>query len=131
MSRPFRTAVLALLPALAACTGRAPVRTEASAGEVEVKQDEILVRVTSTYQGIVDVFAVGSGIVDRLGPVSLGRPSAFRVRLRQFPAGAQVQLVARPIGGRGVANSGPLTLSGGELVEFSVGANLFGSVLIK
>jgi hypothetical protein len=129
VSRPFRIAVLALVPALGACAGRTPART--AAGAAELKQDEILVRVTNTYHGIVDVYAVGSGLVDRLGTVSVGSPSTFRVRLRQFPPASQIQIVARPLGGRNGANSGPLSLWGGEVVEFSVNANLFGSVLIR
>ena len=133
MPRPFRLrlAALMLVPALVACAGRAPARTGASDGEVELAEGEILVRVTNTYQGLVDVYAVGSGLVDRLGTVSIGSPSAFRVRLRQFPPGSQIQIVARPLGGRGNANSGPLSLTGGEVVEFNVSANLLGSVLIR
>jgi hypothetical protein len=135
MRRALRTTLtaFALLPALAACgVGRAPrTTTTASNGAVELRKDEFLVRVNNSYQGIVDVYAVGRGIVDRLGTASLGSPSTFRVRLTQFPPSTPIQIIARPVGGSGVANSGPLQLSGGEVVEFSVNGLLAGSVLIR
>ncbi|MDF1502036.1 hypothetical protein [Roseisolibacter sp. H3M3-2] len=132
MTRSSRLRLLLLFPALAACAGRAPVRTEeASSGEVELRDDEILVRVTNTYQGILDVYAIGSGLVDRLGTVSVGTPGTFRVRLRQFSAAAPIRIVARAIGGGGSANSGPLNLTGGEVVDLTVNANLSAGVLIR
>lgn len=129
----FTLAALALAPTLAACgAGRGAPSTRADGGEVELRDDEILVRVTNTYHGIVDVYAVGRGLVDRLGTVGVGTPATFRVRLNQFPPSSQVQIVARPLGGGGRnASSGALTLRGGEVIEFNVNGSLFGSVLIR
>jgi len=121
---------------LSACTKRVPVEgatadADSTATPSAPRREMFTVVVTNGYQGLVDVFAVGGGITDRLGTVALGTPQTFRVPLKQFPPGATIQLVATPLGGRGRASSGALTVRPGETLEFSIGAGLSGSVIVR
>ena len=121
---------LAPLVAVAACaTGR--TTTSSAAGEVEPVRNEVTVRVDNAYSNFVDVYAVGNGIVSRLGTVNVGGPTVFRLRLGSFPPGQQIQLVAVPLAGRGRATSGPLSIEAGEVIDFRVDPLLNGSVLIR
>ena len=125
--------------ASSACARRVPVEgapadadsTAAPSASATARREMFTVVVTSGYQGIVDVFAIGGGITDRLGSVALGTPQTFRVPLKQFPPGTTIQLVATPLGGRGRASSGALTIRPGETLEFSIGAGLSGSVIVR
>ena len=138
MSPSFRSTLVLLAAGalLAACTKRVPVEgaapdADSTAAPSAPRRETFTVVVTNGYQGLVDVFAIGGGITDRLGTVSLGTPQTFRVPLKQFPPGTTIQLVATPLGGRGRASSGALTIRPGETLEFSIGAGLSGSVIVR
>ncbi len=137
MPFPYRLPVLLLvaLPALAACARRVPVAgapaDSAAAQSGEAQPQSFTVVVVNGYSGLVDVFAVGGGITDRLGTVSLGTPQTFRVPIGQFPPGTPIQLIATPLGGRGRASSGSLTVRPGETLEFTIGSGLTGSVIVR
>ncbi|MGZ8379249.1 MAG: hypothetical protein ACXWZS_17670 [Gemmatirosa sp.] len=127
--------VLAALPLLAGCARRVMVdgaSPDSAAGEsAEARPTYFTVVAINGYSGLVDVFAIGGGITDRLGTVSLGTPQTFRVPINQFPPGTPIQLVATPLGGRGRASSGTLTVRPGETLEFTIGSGLSGSVIVR
>jgi hypothetical protein len=130
--RPVRLALASATIFLlaAGCAGRQP-HSSSAGGEVELGAEEVLVRVQNSYSNLVDVFAVSRGVVDRLGTVGIGAPQVFRVPLRQFPPDAQIQIVARPVGGNGTATSGPVSVRPGTVIDFSVSPSLTGSVLLR
>jgi hypothetical protein len=127
---PLAIAALIALPLATGCAGRQPVR-ESAGGEVDLGAEEITVRVQNSYANLVDVYAVARGVQDRLGTVGLGTGQSFRVPLRQFPPDAQIQIVARPVGGNGSATSGPISVRAGNVVEFIVSPTLTGSVFLR
>ena len=121
---------------LGACAKRVPVEgapaaDSADAPQTDPRRDYFTVVVSNGSPGMVDVFAIGGGITDRLGTVNVGTPQSFRVPLQQFPPGATIQLVATAIGGRGRASSGALTPRPGETLEFNIGSGLTGSVIVR
>jgi predicted small lipoprotein YifL len=137
MPLQFRLPVLLLaaLPVLAGCARRVPVdgapADSSAAASSEAQPTYFTVVAVNGYSGLVDVFAIGGGITDRLGTVSLGTPQTFRVPINQFPPGTPIQLVATPLGGRGRASSGALTVRPGETLEFTIGSGLTGSVIVR
>ncbi|GLC27701.1 hypothetical protein [Roseisolibacter agri] len=118
---------------LAGCARRVPVdgASEGTDATAASRGDSFTVVVTNGAPDMVDVFAIGGGITDRLGTVNVGTPQTFRVSLGQFPPGATIQLVATPLGGRGRASSGQLTPRPGETLEFKIGSGLTGSVIVR
>ena len=136
MTPSFRSTLLLLATGalLGACTKRVPVEGAAADSTDAPKasrREYFTVVVTNGSQGMVDVFAIGGGITDRLGTVNIGTPQSFRVPLQQFPPGATIQLVATALGGRGRASSGALTPRPGETLEFNIGSGLTGSVIVR
>ena len=136
MPSSFRSTLLLLATGalLGACTKRVPVAGAAADSTDAPKasrREYFTVVVTNGSQGMVDVFAIGGGITDRLGTVNIGTPQSFRVPLGQFPPGATIQLVATALGGRGRASSGALTPRPGETLEFTIGSGLTGSVIVR
>ena len=139
MPSPLRPSfvLLAAVPLIAACAKRVPVAgaeaegADSTATAAGPRREIFTVVVVNGYSGLVDVFAVGGGITDRLGTVSLGTPQSFRVPLNQFPPGQPIQLVATPLAGRGRATSGPVTVRAGDTIEFTIGPTLGGSVIVR
>jgi hypothetical protein len=76
----------------------------------------------------LDVFAVRDGdVTTRLGMVTGESTARFAVDPSLFPTG-QLGLVARPIGGSGVARSGPVLVSSGQIVTFTIEPDLRSSM---
>lgn len=72
----------------------------------------------------VDIYALSSGLPTRIGTVSGGNSTArFVLRPTVFNA-SDFRLVATPIGGNGRASSGPLVVSPGSTVKFTIMPNL-------
>lgn len=136
MPPSFRSTLLLLATGalLGACAKRVPVEgaaADSTDAPTASRRDYFTVVVTNGSPGMVDVFAIGGGITDRLGTVNIGTPQSFRVPLGQFPPGATIQLVAAALGGRGRASSGALTPRPGETLEFNIGSGLTGSVIVR
>jgi hypothetical protein len=76
----------------------------------------------------VDVFTVQDGTVTtRLGMVTGGSTATFAVDPSFFPTG-QLGLIATPIGGSGVARSGPVLVNSGKTVTFMIQPDLRSSM---
>ena len=76
----------------------------------------------------VDVFVVRDGaVVTRLGMVNGESTARFPIDPSLFPTGS-LSLVARPIGGSGVARSGPVLVNGGQTVTFTIQPELAASM---
>lgn len=80
----------------------------------------ITVVVDSRNDATFDVFAIiGDGDARRLGML-MGFSKATYTLPREAAALGSVRIVAVPIGGFGAANSGPVTVHGGDTVVFTV-----------
>lgn len=80
----------------------------------------IAVVVDSHNDATFDVFAIiGDGDARRLGML-MGFSKVTFTLPREAAARGSVRIVAVPIGGFGAANSGPLTVQGGDTVVFTV-----------
>ena len=72
----------------------------------------------------MDVFTVKDGTVTtRLGTVTTSSTATFAVDPAYFPTG-QLGLIATPIGGSGVARSGPVFVTAGQRVTFTIEPDL-------
>jgi hypothetical protein len=75
----------------------------------------------------MDVFVVRDGdVLTRLGTVTGVSSARFSVDPSLFPTGT-LALVARPIGGSGVARSGPVLVNAGQIVTFMIEPDLHAS----
>jgi hypothetical protein len=85
----------------------------------------VRVEVTNNHALAVEIYAVGSGITQRLGTVDPGMEAQFVIP--QNLTGGSVELQARPGGGRQPFRSDKLLLAPGTIVEFLVAPQLFNS----
>ena len=75
----------------------------------------------------MNIAVVVSGVSRRLGSV-VGNGSAEFTIDGQLAVGQTIYLTATPIGGRGQASSGGLSVAPGQMIEFTVGSTLRQSV---
>jgi hypothetical protein len=71
----------------------------------------------------VDVYVVGSGLPTRVGTVTGHSTARFALSPSQISS-PDFRVVATPIGGNGRASSGPLIVSPGQTVTFTIGPML-------
>ena len=84
-----------------------------------VKAPPILVHVRNENFLDVNVFVVVSGVSRRLGTVSGNSTGDFSIEWG-LTVGQSITLQAIPIGGRGSASSGPLSVGLGQMIDFTV-----------
>jgi hypothetical protein len=71
----------------------------------------------------VDVYVVSEGLATRLGTVTGNTTAHYNLDPSFLPTD-QLRLVATPIGGNGRASSGPLNVSPGQTIHFTVAPRL-------
>jgi hypothetical protein len=112
-----RTAALALaLLTLASSCVRHP---ETEDDQPAQKPDPILVHVRNENFLDVNVFITVNGVNRRLGMVSGNTSADFSVDWG-LTVGQSISLQAVPIGGRGSANTGLLSIGLGQVIDFTV-----------
>ena len=87
--------------------------------EEPVKSPPILVHVRNENFLDVNVYVVVSGVNRRLGMVSGNASADFSIDWG-ITVGQSITIVAVPIGGRGNATSGPLSIGLGQMIDFTV-----------
>jgi len=113
----FRSTALALtLLALAAACSRHP---ETEDDQSQAKPDPIHVHVRNENFLDVNVFMIVNGVSRRLGTVTGNGAGDFTVDWG-ITIGQSIALQAVPIGGRGSANSGQLSIGLGQMIDFTV-----------
>ena len=121
----------ALTLAVGACARNAALYENSANGDVSPMADSVAVTVTNNNFDDMRVYAVtDGGMPIRLGIVTALSSGTFTARRAMFPSGT-LRLVASPLAGSGVARSGPLQVSGGQSVSFTIESNLaasFGTV---
>jgi hypothetical protein len=76
----------------------------------------------------VDVYAVSDGLPSRLGTVTGNSRRIFAID-PSFSS-RDLAIVARPIGGSGLASTGKVLVSTGQTIEFTVGSSLNNSTVV-
>jgi hypothetical protein len=113
-SRSIALALTAL--ALASACSRHP---QAEDEQPLIKPDPIHVHVRNENFLDVNVFMVVNGVSRRLGTVTGNGSGDFTVDWG-ITIGQSIALQAVPIGGRGSANSGQLSIGLGQMIDFTV-----------
>jgi len=110
-----------LLLASVAAVGACAHPNELANGDID-QSAPIGVRVENQNFNDVDVYAVSGGMARRLGWVTGNTAGTFS--LEPSYAFQPISIVARPIGGFGLASSGQLNVSAGDTIELRVGSRL-------
>jgi hypothetical protein len=99
-------------------------RNGAPRGEdVSLASRSVSVLVTNNNYWDMKVYAlIGSSVSIRLGTVTGVSSARFTAQPSMFPTGT-LHLVASQLGGRDMADSGPLPVFGGESVTFTIQPN--------
>jgi hypothetical protein len=103
---------------LAACS-----RHKNSSDDFYPRAEPIPVHVINENFLDMNVAVVSSGVSRRLGLVT-GNSSADFTISPSITNGQSIALTATPIGGRGVASSGALSVGPGQLIDFKIGSVL-------
>jgi len=111
-------AALALFVILAACS-----RNKGHEDDFYARIDPIPIHVRNENFLDMNVAVVSNGVSRRLGLVAGNSAADFKVDWA-VANGQGIALTATPIGGRGVAGSGSLSVSPGQVVEFKIGSVL-------
>jgi len=91
--------------------------------ETRKAEDALLIVENQNFYD-VDIYALSSGLPTRIGTVT-GNSGTARFALSPTIIGASdFRLVATPIGGNGRASSGPLLVSGGRTIKFTITPSL-------
>jgi hypothetical protein len=115
---PTRVALLFLL-ATAACSRHAQTGPEVE----DLRLDPIAIHVKNENFADMNIAVVVSGVSRRLGNV-VGNSSGDFTIDGQLAVGQTIYLTATPIGGRGQASSGGLSVGPGQMIDFTVGSTL-------
>jgi hypothetical protein len=101
-----------------------------SGGEIKPTDTPVSVEVTNQYALPMEVYALGSGITQRLGTVHPGMASHFVVTQNLIGNGS-VRFEARPSGGGQPFRSGEVLLAPGAIIDFAIAAQLFNSTVTR
>jgi hypothetical protein len=99
-------------------------------GEVRPTEIPVSVEVNNRHALPMEVFAVGSGITQRLGTVHPGMASHFTVPANLVGNGS-VTFEARPTGSGQPFRSGEILLAPGAVVDFTIAPQLFNSTVTR
>lgn len=110
----------ALIGTLVGAGGCARGATMSEGGDVDLPSTNVVgLRVDNQYRNDVDVYAVSGGISNRLGMVVAHESGTFELSPSQYVR-PDFRLIARPISGQGLANSGVLSVRAGDLIAFTI-----------
>jgi len=114
----YAPVALALIVVLAGCA-----RNKGHDDDFYPRIDPIPIHVRNENFLDMNVAVVSNGVSRRLGLVAGNSSADFKVDWA-VANGQGIALTATPIGGRGVAGSGSLNVSPGQVVEFKIGSVL-------
>jgi hypothetical protein len=123
-----RLAALALASCLVAAASACR-----SSGSYDVSQQGNTATLVVQNQNFndVDVYAVAGGLATRIGTVTGNSTTRFGLSEALYTA-PDFRVVATPIGGNGRASTGPLVVSPGQTIEFTVAPVLrMSSVMLR
>jgi len=109
-----------------ACAHHRAAPAPPAQAEVVPDDSTVVLVVTNYYPLTVDVYAGASGTSYRMGTVSPGIVSQFKLRHSMLGNGT-VEFVAEPADGAHTVRSGELLLKPGDVVDFVIAAHLLHS----
>ena len=121
MLRRLWMLIPALLLTLAACG-------HGGADEPKPVDNPVRIQVNNNYALPIEIYAVGSGITQRLGTVHPGMSGSFTVPPALL-SGNGVELQARPNASERGFSSGEILLAPGTVVDFIISPQLFNSTV--
>jgi hypothetical protein len=121
--RGLRILAPALLLTAYACT-------RSTGDELQPTGSPVTVEVTNRHALPMDVYAMGSGITQRLGTVHPGMAGHFVVP-QNLVGNGSVRFEARPSGNGQPFRSGDILLAPGSVVDFVIGAQMFNSTVTR
>jgi hypothetical protein len=71
----------------------------------------------------MDLYVVSEGLATRVGDVTGNSTARFSLDPSFFPA-SEIRVIATPVGGNGRASTGPLNVSAGQTIVFTIGSVL-------
>jgi hypothetical protein len=118
--------------ALASClVSAAPACRSAGPYDVSQQANTATLVVQNQNFNDVDVYAVAGGLATRIGTVTGNSTGRFGLSEALYTA-PDFRIVATPIGGNGRASTGPLVVSPGQTIEFTVAPVLrMSSVMLR
>lgn len=111
-----RTVAMLLLAAVACSRGK-------PGAPPEPRPEPILVHVKNDNFLDMNVAVVVSGVSRRLGTVTGNSSADFKIDFL-MTVGQSIAITATPIGGRGIASSGSLSVGEGQLIDFHIASQL-------
>jgi hypothetical protein len=115
---------LALAAMLATPAAFSACRSSNAYDAANRKAEDALLIVDNQNFYDVDVYAVSSGLPTRIGTVTGGNSTARFALSPTIINSSDFRLVATPIGGNGRASSGPLLVSPGRTIRFTIAPSL-------
>jgi hypothetical protein len=122
-----------VLFALAGCFASAASLACRSAGPYDVAQQANSATLVVQNQNFndVDVYAVAGGLATRIGTVTGNSTARFGLSEALYNS-PDFRIVATPIGGNGRASTGPISVSSGQTIEFTIAPVLrMSSVMVR
>ena len=118
--RPRSLAHALLVPAvLTACaSGGGRAAANANSATLEVRNE---------FLGPIDLYAIRSGLPQRIGSVTGSRPERFRLGPSLIGAGDAIRIIAVPIAENGRASTGTIVVRPGDVVQFTISPTLAAS----
>ena len=117
--RPRSLASALLVPlVLAGCASGGASRGAADSATLEVRNE---------YLGPIELYAVRSGLPQRIGTVTGSRPERFRLGPSLIGGSGSIRIVAMPIAENGRASTGTITVRPGDVVQFTISPTLAAS----
>jgi hypothetical protein len=110
-------ATAVLLVAAVACSHGKP------GAQPTPRPDPILLHVKNENFLDMNIAVVVSGVSRRLGQVAGNSSGDFKIDF-MLTVGQSITITGTPIGGRGIATSGPLNVGEGQAIEFEIGSTL-------
>ena len=123
MLRELRVLVPTLLLISSACS-------HSGGGEVKPTDIPVSVEVTNQHALPMEIYAVASGITQRLGTVHPGMSSHFSIP-QNLVGNGSVRFEARPNAGGQPFRSGEILLAPGAVVDFRIASQLFNSTVTR
>jgi hypothetical protein len=98
--------------------------------ELQPTGSPVSVEVTNRHALPMEIYAIGSGITQRLGTVHPGMGGHFVVP-QNLVGNGSVRFEARPSGNGQPFRSGEILLAPGSVVDFVIGAQMFNSTVTR
>ena len=100
----------------------------ASTGTRSTAANSATLEVRNSYIGPIDLYAIRSGVPQRIGSVTGSGPQRFRLGPTLIGSGnGSIRIIAVPLAESGRASTGTITVQPGDVVQFNISPTLAAS----